>query len=348
VAKGDSCSFAAESSESVAAAAAVAGDRGGVGLPGAASGSGIDFDSELSLLGLIPEDDQPQQQHQQQQLVHYTGIDASSFSLPDLSDANQNLLVPVGTGLLFSSYPHTAAVAAATTINPPFLSPSYGLAPPLHQPGPEDFGSLAASELAGIDGVAAATAPARPIHLLLTHGCRQLILATIRSYPRMLTRPQTLPPFVHLLGCGLRQGVEGELEDRVSLSSSSSSSGSLFAPLEPLAVGVAVASFFASSGAGRWQGSGGPEEQQLWRAMDLEHRRILESTPGYTQGEALAAIQTMMVFTVIRVIISGANYFTTDGSMLRTMGVSDFFSWLFAAWPIIHLKNAPCIQSMLV
>ena len=94
--------------------------------------------------------------------------------------------------------------------------------------------------------------------------CRQFVISVTRSFPRMMTRPHTLPPFVHRVGCGLEH-VSQETKQ---------TDPQIFAPLKPLAACVSMSHMFAA---------GMPNSDQfLWQTMDAEHKRIRNEVSGST------------------------------------------------------------------
>lgn len=87
--------------------------------------------------------------------------------------------------------------------------------------------------------------------------CRQFIISVTRAFPRMMMRPQTLPPFVHPVGCGLEFSGDQETWQ---------ADPPTFAPLKPLAACVNIAHAFVT----RVPNS----DQFLWHTIDAEHQRI--------------------------------------------------------------------------
>ncbi|KPM44072.1 hypothetical protein AK830_g2425 [Neonectria ditissima] len=151
---------------------------------------------------------------------------------------------------------------------------------------------------------------------LISKGCRRFIISILRTYPRMMTRPDHLPPFVHPVGCGLHFNEEGA--QRVNLFSSDSAN---FAPLKPLAACHSIALIFASRNRN--------SDEFLWRTIDNEHRWIMSETQQFSRGECIAAIQAMVIYTMMRLMNSGYEYFITNREMVKTMKrLGDRFSQL--------------------
>jgi len=97
----------------------------------------------------------------------------------------------------------------------------------------------------------------------ITPGCRQLIISTVRSFPRMMPRLDNLPPFVHHFGCQLHFDPGSPFQD-VSMSCVSIGPSLL----RPLSACMTLAQVFVS----RAPSSG----RFLWESIDGEHRRIAE------------------------------------------------------------------------
>lgn len=91
---------------------------------------------------------------------------------------------------------------------------------------------------------------------MFAEGCLRLISTFITSYPRMMTTVDTLPPFVHPLGCGLHFDgrVEGDIIESMA-----------FAPLEPLEASMGIAQVFSS----RTENT----DSFLRRSVESEHHR---------------------------------------------------------------------------
>jgi len=94
----------------------------------------------------------------------------------------------------------------------------------------------------------------------IPYASRQLIISIIRSFPRMMTEPNGLPPIVHHLGCGL---IYSRSEDRL-MPTLHIKGNSL--PMKPLAACMSIAQVFVS----RVPGS----RDFLWTMVDFEVRRI--------------------------------------------------------------------------
>ncbi|SPN96538.1 uncharacterized protein DNG_00063 [Cephalotrichum gorgonifer] len=207
-----------------------------------------------------------------------------------------------------------------TTAGPnDFLQPASG--PPASELG--EWQSLGGSathlygadtpNAADVDGLSLVPVPSRTISTLdqssgrrLSTGCRRFILSILRTYPRMMARPDNLPPFIHPRGCGLHfdsrdaRGADSRASEPVA-----------FAPLKPLAACHGIARIFASRG---------PNTSEfLWRTIESEHRLIVDEMHGYSRGEVLAAIQSIAVYTIMRVIESGRGYFIANRDLLKTM-----------------------------
>ncbi|KAK0644643.1 hypothetical protein B0T16DRAFT_418023 [Cercophora newfieldiana] len=140
----------------------------------------------------------------------------------------------------------------------------------------------------------------------ITPGCRQLIISTVRSYPRMMTRLDNLPPFIHHVGCQLHFSAPLTGEDI------SQNGSCVFTtnPLRPLVTCMRLAQVFVS---------GVPEiEGVLWDAVEGECRRIAEEMQDFSPGEALTSLQAMIIYTIMRLMNSGISYFLVNRDMLKT------------------------------
>ncbi|KAJ2905387.1 hypothetical protein MKZ38_005485 [Zalerion maritima] len=143
----------------------------------------------------------------------------------------------------------------------------------------------------------------------ISNGCRQFLVSILRTFPRMMMRPDNLPPFVHPLGCGLHYDKQ-QVWSIDSCAETASAAG--FAPLNPLAACASVAHLFASRTVN--------SEEFLWRTIDGEHRRLLDEMSGFSQGETVAAIQAMVIYTEMRFIASGPDGLRTNKlDFIKTM-----------------------------
>ncbi|TPX06710.1 uncharacterized protein E0L32_002206 [Thyridium curvatum] len=137
---------------------------------------------------------------------------------------------------------------------------------------------------------------------MLAEGCLRLITTFITSYPRMMTTVDTLPPFVHPLGCGLH--FDGRQEGDIIESMA-------FAPLEPLAASIGIAQVFSS----RTENT----DPFLWRSMESEHHRHIAKMEQFSTGEGLATLQAMLVYIIIQLTTRGRSSFAGDQCKYRTM-----------------------------
>lgn len=105
----------------------------------------------------------------------------------------------------------------------------------------------------------------------ISKGCRRFILSVIRTYPRMMATPDSLPPYVHRVGCGLH------LDDQDP--GLHSAEAEAFAPLKPLAACYGIAQVFATRG---------PNTSEfLWRTVENEHRLIRDEVGAFSaRGDA--------------------------------------------------------------
>jgi hypothetical protein len=108
--------------------------------------------------------------------------------------------------------------------------------------------------------IQASTVTVQPSETFFSTGIRQHIINVIRAYPRMMTRPGNLPPFIHPHGCALHfdQRPGTRVDDYGTAN---------FAPLHPLAACISIAHMFNS----RMSGS----EDLLWRTIASEQQRLM-------------------------------------------------------------------------
>ncbi|KAH7144328.1 hypothetical protein B0J13DRAFT_554955 [Dactylonectria estremocensis] len=157
----------------------------------------------------------------------------------------------------------------------------------------------------------------KPSSRLISNGCRRFLVSILRTYPRMMTQPDNLPPFVHPLGCRLHYDEE-EIRPVKSVSFNSTD----FVPLKPLVACHGIAHIFVSRNT--------HSDDFLWRTIDSEQCRIMDDIQTLSRGEILAAIQSIVIYTIIRLIGSGREYFTTNRGMLRNMKkLAERFTQLF-------------------
>lgn len=95
----------------------------------------------------------------------------------------------------------------------------------------------------------------------ISSGCRQLIISTLLSYPRMLLRQETLPPFVHPLGNIPSYDQGGPSSTSAVIPTSSGQR-------EPLITCISIAHLFAVRTSGN--------QSFLWRTIEAEQRRFSE------------------------------------------------------------------------
>jgi hypothetical protein len=109
--------------------------------------------------------------------------------------------------------------------------------------------------------IPASTVTVQPSETFFSTGIRQHIINVIRAYPRMMTRPGNLPPFIHPHGCALHfdQRPGSRVDDYGAAN---------FAPLHPLAACISIAHMFNS----RMSGS----EDLLWRTIASEQQRLMD------------------------------------------------------------------------
>ncbi|KAL6399262.1 hypothetical protein AUP68_17806 [Ilyonectria robusta] len=157
----------------------------------------------------------------------------------------------------------------------------------------------------------------KPSGPLISNGCCRFIVSILRTYPRMMTRPDNLPPFVHPIGCGLH--FDQEESRRVNFDMSDSTE---FVPLKPLAACHSIAQMFVSRNSN--------SEEFIWRTIESEQRRIMNEMHEFSRGEIVAAIQAMMIYTIMRLVDSGREYFVSNRDMFNDMKkLTERFSQLF-------------------
>ena len=120
---------------------------------------------------------------------------------------------------------------------------------------------------------------------IISDGCRKLIIASVRAYPRMVTRLDNLPPFIHPLACRLhyRQGNAMPPD----------SSPVTLSPLKPMAACINIAHMFNA----RTTSS----DPFLWRTIESEHSRIKDEVrcPRECGGQILLLVFFPVLLTAI-------------------------------------------------
>ena len=93
---------------------------------------------------------------------------------------------------------------------------------------------------------------------LISDGCRQFIASILRTYPRLMLRSNTLPPFIHPLGCSLyydsRDPPRAGPRPAVT-----------FRPLKVVETCISIAQTFHLRAS---------TDELLWDAINREHKRI--------------------------------------------------------------------------
>ncbi|KAL6812535.1 hypothetical protein J3E69DRAFT_359665 [Trichoderma sp. SZMC 28015] len=136
---------------------------------------------------------------------------------------------------------------------------------------------------------------------IVSQSCRKFIASTICTYPRMMLRPDSLPPFMHRHSCGL-----GQVDSKMVTGIPSQS-----AVPESLAICISICHIFATKTAS--------SEKFFCRTVDAELRRLNEEVPGFSKGETLAAIQAVLIYIIMRFFDAGPSYFLANGGMFMTL-----------------------------
>ncbi|CRK18331.1 hypothetical protein BN1723_002471 [Verticillium longisporum] len=152
----------------------------------------------------------------------------------------------------------------------------------------------------------------------LAPSCRRFITATLRTFPRLMAQPAKWPPFIHPLVSSLHFD-ERDIEPPPTPPQ----------PLKPLAACRVISQGFVA----RSEGS----MDFLWRSIEAEERwiksdvsispkrdgRDVQLTDAqmhkFSLGELLAAMQAMVIYTIMRMIDFGPDYFTEHDGMIVTM-----------------------------
>lgn len=104
-----------------------------------------------------------------------------------------------------------------------------------------------------------------PYPCFLSNGSRDFVLSIIKSYPRMITQHNNLPPYIHPYGCSLHFAC------RISESLSGPDESFIRAqPLKPLEACISIARMLVSRSCSE------DVDGFLWRTIDSEHRHINE------------------------------------------------------------------------
>ncbi|CAM1510993.1 Fc.00g085060.m01.CDS01 [Cosmosporella sp. VM-42] len=169
---------------------------------------------------------------------HNNGIDTSLFT-----DA--------GLWNLWQPSPYELVPSFAPFQTPYMLQPS--------SPGQKDMQSLVLTPAHMVNSRGQSSGRA------ISSGCRRFIVSILRTYPRMMTKLDNLPPFIHPVGCGLHWDQE-----EAGGVNYYAPEPSKVTPLKPLAVCHSVAHIFVSRSPS--------SEEFLWRTIDSEQRRIMNET----------------------------------------------------------------------
>ncbi|PNH34780.1 hypothetical protein VD0002_g988 [Verticillium dahliae] len=82
-------------------------------------------------------------------------------------------------------------------------------------------------------------------------------------------------------------------------------------PLKPLAACSVISQGFVAQSEGSMD--------FLWRSIEAEERWIKSDMHKFSLGELLAAMQAMVIYTIMRMIDFGPDYFTEHDGMIVTM-----------------------------
>ncbi|TPX07088.1 uncharacterized protein E0L32_010983 [Thyridium curvatum] len=162
--------------------------------------------------------------------------------------------------------------------------------------------------------------------------CRRLVISVIGSYPYMMTQPDNLPPFVHPIACGLH------FDGRESIPMLTDGSAKPFNPLKPRAACIGIAHAFASRTANT--------EEFLWRTIASEERHIQETVSFNRttfRGESLAAMQAMIIYTIMRLTSLGRDHLMENRSPFKVMNeLGDRLKGFFPAqFTPCHARDRP-------
>ncbi|KAE8143490.1 hypothetical protein BDV38DRAFT_233802 [Aspergillus pseudotamarii] len=123
-----------------------------------------------------------------------------------------------------------------------------------------------------------------------THRIAKLILHNLRSYPQMMLRHNTLPPFIHP-------------------SVVSSDPGN--PDMEPLTNCIALVHMI---------GSGTQASRKLfWKNVRMECERLCEEHPNLNKWEMLAAMQALSIYIIIRLDEGETDHNNVDVLLLKTI-----------------------------
>ncbi|EGY22722.1 uncharacterized protein VDAG_04160 [Verticillium dahliae VdLs.17] len=148
--------------------------------------------------------------------------------------------------------------------------------------------------------------------------CRRFITATLRSFPRLMAQLAKWPAFIHPL-VSSPHFDERDVEPPPTTPQ----------PLKPLAACSVISQGFVAQSEGSMD--------FLWRSIEAEERwiksdvsispkrngRSVQLTDAqmhkFSLGELLAAMQAMVIYTIMRMIDFGPDYFTEHDGMIVTM-----------------------------
>ncbi|ERT02128.1 hypothetical protein HMPREF1624_00425 [Sporothrix schenckii ATCC 58251] len=88
-------------------------------------------------------------------------------------------------------------------------------------------------------------------------------------------------------------------------------------------------------------------DEFLWRSIDKEHQNIVNRLRSLSFGEIFVSIQALAIYTMMRLIVYGREYFCSDMSLLDTMGkLSDRFHELWhGPFTPTHYEDSDLIRT---
>ncbi|KAH8811134.1 hypothetical protein F5884DRAFT_749527 [Xylogone sp. PMI_703] len=141
----------------------------------------------------------------------------------------------------------------------------------------------------------------------ISDSCRRLIFAVIRSYPRMIQRLETLPPFIHPISSDINYISSENTQVRLYTQAT-------FTPLEPLTICIGISQIFVTRTS--------QSSEFLWRTVDSEIRRFRDEAHLFSREETLAAVQATLMYIIMRLVDTRPGYFLNNGDVFTTMSVS--------------------------
>ncbi|KAH8799790.1 hypothetical protein F5884DRAFT_117223 [Xylogone sp. PMI_703] len=140
-----------------------------------------------------------------------------------------------------------------------------------------------------------------------SHRSSTFMIRVLRSYPRMMLRPGTFPPFIHPHYCG---GSYDEIHEPTLT--------------EPLAISKSIAQMFTSRTK--------QNTAFMWRTIRMEQERLLANYLTFEKWEILGGMQALLLYILLR-IIEGNPTNTNDTGFYLLSTLKTLCSHLHSLYP---------------